>query len=188
LLAGNARFVVGKLTAANAIAERRADVAAAQTPFAMLLTCADSRVPPEHVFDQSLGHIFVCRVAGNILDPDILGSLEYATAHFHPSVLVVMGHQRCGAVKDTVELVRHHQRAPGSIESIVEAITPAVRATRRGSLSEEDYVEAVVRTNAKLVARAIPRKSTIVRDAVAARKLRIVAARYSLDTGRVRLL
>jgi carbonic anhydrase len=188
LMAGNARFVRGSLKGGGGITRRRVEVAAGQTPFAVVLTCADSRVPPEYIFDQSLGDIFDCRVAGNILQPAILGSIEYAVAHFHSPLLVVLGHQRCGAVTDTVELVGKGEKAPGSIQSIVEAIRPAVTATPRGSSSEKDYVEAVIRTNARLVARSLPERSAILGNAVRAKKLRIVPARYSLDSGKVILL
>jgi carbonic anhydrase len=183
LKAGNRRFAQGRLKAHNAVLERRLDVADKQTPFAMILTCADSRVPPEDVFDQRVGDLFVCRVAGNVLEPTMLGSFEYASAHFHSSILVVMGHERCGAVSATVDLVQNGGKAPGSIQSIVREITPAVKATAQGSLSADAYVEEVVKTNARLVARSIARGSTILRTAVQQGKLAIVAARYDLDTG-----
>ena len=188
LMAGNARFVRGRLEAPHAIAERRADVAGGQEPFAILLTCADSRVPPEHIFDQSLGDIFVCRVAGNILGSRLVGSMEYAVKHFHSPLLMVLGHQRCGAVKDTVKLVEKGAKAPGSIQKVVDAIAPIVRATKRGSLGDEAYLDRVIRANANAVARALPRRSRIVAHAVGAGKLRVLAAEYSLDTGKVRLL
>jgi carbonic anhydrase len=185
LAAGNARFVAGKLHGANAIAEQRAHVAGGQQPFAMVLTCADSRVPPELVFDQGLGDLFVCRVAGNVFEPAILGSFEYAVEHFGTPLLVVLGHQRCGAVSAAVEVTRAGGKAPGHIQRLVAAIRPAIRATKKGSLSEEDYVEAVVRTNAKLVARSAVRTSRILGHAARSGKLRVVAARYSLESGRV---
>lgn len=188
LLAGNARFVRGQLTSPNAIAERRQDVAGGQQPFAILLTCADSRVPPEHVFDQSLGHLFVCRVAGNVLESRILGSIEYAIANFHSPLVMVLGHQHCGAVKDTIALLQQGKKAPGSIQAVVDAIAPVVRRTPRGSLGPDAYVERVVRANARAVARQLGHDSAIVRDAVAAGKLRVVAAEYSLASGRVTLL
>ena len=130
----------------------------------MILTCADSRVPPEHVFDQSVGDLFVCRVAGNVLEPGGLGSFEYAIANFgSPAVLMVLGHQRCGAVTDSIKLTKAHQQAPGSIQAIVEAIQPAIAATPQGSMTDAAYSEAVVSANAKLVAREILSRSTIAR-------------------------
>jgi carbonic anhydrase len=188
LMDGNANFVDGKLTNMSAITERREDVAAHQQPFAVILTCADSRVPPEHIFDQTLGHLFVCRVAGNILQSTIVGSIEYAIDHFHTPLVMVLGHQRCGAVEATVELVEKGGTAPGSIGSIVERITPAVKATKRGSKGKEAYVDAVVKTNARLVAREIPARSEIAKKEVDAHTVRVVAADYSLDSGKVILL
>jgi carbonic anhydrase len=188
LMAGNRRFVKGTLKGAAAVVERRIDVAQRQKPFAMALACADSRVPVEHVFDQSVGDIFVCRVAGNILAPSILGSLEFATAGFGSSVLVVLCHERCGAIESTLELIESGSTAPGSIHSIVDAIVPAVRATKRGSLTEAEYADAVIRTNARLVARSLARQSAILRKAVRHGELRIVPAQYHLGSGKVTLL
>ncbi|HEY5340591.1 MAG TPA: carbonic anhydrase [Candidatus Aquilonibacter sp.] len=189
LMAGNAKFVAGSLEATRALAERRADVADEQRPFAMVLCCADSRVPPEHIFDQSVGDLFVCRVAGNILEPGGLGSFEYAVANIgSPAVLIVLGHQRCGAVTDAIKLVKSHQRAPGSIQTIVAAIEPAITATAQGAMSESEYTEAVVRSNAKLVARETVARSAILEKAVAAQHLKVVAARYAIDSGHVTLL
>jgi carbonic anhydrase len=180
--------VRGRLTAPSAIAERRQDVAGGQKPFAIVLTCADSRVPPEHVFDQSLGRLFVCRVAGNLLSPQIVGSMEYAVANFHSPLVMVLGHQHCGAVKDTIKLVESGGSAPGSIQEIVDAIAPVVRKTRRGSLGAEAYLDRVIRENASTVAKQLPGRSTIIRNAVAAGKARVVAAEYSLASGKVALL
>ncbi|SRR6266542_3095728 len=188
LMAGNAKFVKGKLESVNAIAERRADVAGKQKPWAIVLTCADSRVPPEHIFDQSLGDLFVCRVAGNTLEAQIVGSMEYAIEHFHSPLLMVLGHQRCGAVTDTIELVEHGGKAPGSIQSIVDAIAPVVRATKRGSLGDAAYLNKVIAANARAVAKSVQQRSAIVRHAISAKKLRLVAAEYSLDSGKVKLL
>jgi len=188
-MAGNATFVSGTLPAPNALAERRAEVAAKQRPFAMVLCCADSRVPPEQVFDQTVGDLFVCRVAGNILEVGALGSFEYAVANIGtPAVLVVLGHQHCGAVTDAIALTKQHQAAPGSIQTIVAAIQPVIAANPQGHLDDGAYTEAIVRANARHVAHAAVQRSTIIRDAVTAHKLKVVAARYALDSGRVTLL
>jgi carbonic anhydrase len=189
LLAGNAKFVAGSLEAVDALAERRAESAGGQRPFAMVLSCADSRVPPEQIFDQSVGDLFVCRVAGNILEPGGLGSFEYAVANIgSPAVLLVLGHQRCGAVTDAISLLKKHERAPASIQTIIDAIKPAVDETPQGALSESEYAEAVVRANAKLVAHETLARSAIIKKAVDAHQLKVVAARYALDSGRVTLL
>lgn len=188
LMAGNKNFVKGKLKAPNAILERRRDVAGGQKPFAILLTCADSRVPPEHVFDQGLGDVFVCRVAGNILEPHIIGSMEYSVVNFHSLLLMVLGHQRCGAVKDTVKLVETGKKAPGSIQTIVDAITPVVRANPRGQLGDEAYLDKVSKANARAVTKSVLQRSAIIRNAVSQKKLNVVSAEYSLDSGKVQLL
>ena len=105
-----------------------------------------------------------------------------------PAVLIVLGHQRCGAVTDAIKLVKSHQRAPGSIQTIVAAIEPAITATAQGAMSESEYTEAVVRSNAKLVARETVARSAILEKAVAAQHLKVVAARYAIDSGHVTLL
>jgi carbonic anhydrase len=188
LTAGNARFVKGKLKSVNAIVERRQDVRGGQKPYAILLTCADSRVPPEHIFDKSLGDVFVCRVAGNILEPHIIGSMEYSVVNFASLILMVLGHQRCGAVKDTIKLVEKGGKAPGSIQTIVDAIAPVVRATKRGSLGDDAYLDKVVKANARAVTKSVLQRSAIIRKAVDSKKLRVLAAEYSLDSGKVQLL
>jgi carbonic anhydrase len=189
LMDGNASFVTGTLNGGRAVAERRADVAGGQRPFAMVLACADSRVPPEHVFDQSVGDLFVCRVAGNVLEPGTLGSFEYAISYIgSPAVLVVLGHERCGAVIDLVELVKSGRPAGSSIQVIVDAIRPAVNGTPRGRLSDAAYIEAIVRSNARMTARAVTLRSAIVRGAVERHHLKVVPAYYALESGRVTLL
>jgi len=154
-------------------------VAPRQQPFAVVLACADSRVAPELIFDQHLGDLFVCRVAGNVVTPEVLGSIEYAVANFGCSLVVVLGHQRCGAVTDTIELVERGGEAPGHVQSIVDAIAPIVEPS--GSVDE------AVRANAQASAAAI-RDSAIVRDALESAALRVVAAEYELDSGLVSLL
>ena len=185
LLDGNADFVAGRLTSPATMLERRSATATAPDPFAMVLTCADSRVIPEQIFNCTIGDLFVCRVAGNFLEPAMLGSLEYAVLNFKSTaVLFVLGHQRCAAIAATISGVS----APGSIDTIVAAIRPVVETTQRGEMSPDEYVDAVVRANAVHVARSIVKKSAIVRDAIAAKNLKVVAARYSVDSGEVTLL
>ena len=142
---------------------------------------------PEVVFDQGLGDLFVCRVAGNVLEPHVLGSIEYAVENFGCALVVVLGHQRCGAVTDTIALVDAGETAPGSIQRVVDAIAPVIRGTRREA-GDDDYVEEIVRANASAVAQSLLDQSTIVTDAASDEKLRVVAATYSLDSGKVDLL
>ncbi|MBV8601703.1 MAG: carbonic anhydrase [Candidatus Eremiobacteraeota bacterium] len=185
---GNAKFVAGELPAPTAIAERRADTAGGQRPPAMILSCADSRVPTEHVFDQLIGDIFVCRIAGNIATPGTIGSFEFAIANFNSMLLIVMGHEKCGAVGSAIELRKAGTTAPGSIQSIVDAIAPALEATPKGSLEDDAYADEVARMNARLIAKKLQTDSAIVREAVEAKRLKVVPAFYALASGKVTLL
>jgi carbonic anhydrase len=187
-MAGNDRFVQGAPTGDHGIVERRREAAAAQMPPAMVLTCSDSRVPAERVFDQSVGSLFVCRVVGHVLQPAIVGSLEYAVSRFGSSLLVVLGHQRCGAIQDSIAVVESGGVAPGSMESIVDAIRPAIAETPRGGLAPDEYVDAVVRANVRRVAGSLREASGILAAAAGAARLQIVPAHYSLDSGLVEVL
>lgn len=179
LLAGNERFVEGRAAGLDLVA-RREQVAGEQRPFAVILTCSDSRVPAELVFDQGLGDLFVCRVAGNILEPIVVGSIEYAVAQFSPKLVLVMGHERCGAVTAAVELVNGGDSPAGSIHALVDALASVLEP----GMSVDD----AVRANALAGARILPERSAIVRRAAESGALRVVPAEYSLDSGKVVLL
>lgn len=181
LMDGNARFVAGEASQATHDAARRTEVAGGQQPFAILLCCADSRVGPEIVFDQGLGDIFVVRVAGNILNNAVVGSIEYAAGHFGSPLIVVLGHEHCGAVSAAVE----GGHAPGHIHSIVEALRPAVDGAKG---QPGDPVDNAVCANVRLIVERLRTTGPILRELVATDKLRVVGARYDLDTGRVELL
>ena len=145
LMEGNARYAAGKAQHPREDAARRAETASAQKPFAIVLTCADSRVAPELVFDQGLGDIFVIRVAGNVADDDVQASIEYSVEHLNTNLILVMGHQNCGAVKaalGTGEL-------PGHLAGLIERIRPAVEASRA---LPGDATSNAVCANARLVA------------------------------------
>ena len=129
LKTGNQRFVASKLQHPHQSAERRTELATSQHPFAIVLGCADSRTAPEVVFDQGLGDIFVIRVAGNVLNDETLGSIEYGVEHLGAQLIVVLGHERCGAVKAARELIAAKAEAPGHIQSLIKAIQPAVETT-----------------------------------------------------------
>ncbi|HEY4484757.1 MAG TPA: carbonic anhydrase, partial [Nitrospiria bacterium] len=117
LMEGNARYVEGKMLHPNQAADRMGELAKGQHPFAVILGCADSRVPPEIVFDQGLGDLFVLRVAGNIADDAVIGSIEYAVEHLGTTLVFVLGHERCGAVSAAVEVVTKGAKVPGHIGS-----------------------------------------------------------------------
>src|SRR5438309_6180470 len=148
----NADMIFLGMTAEQA-AKRRAELTKNQHPFATIVSCSDSRVPPEIVFDQGLGDLFVVRVAGNVIDDHSLGSVEYSVDHLAVRLIVVLGHQRCGAVKAAKETLAAKTTAPGHIESLVKAIRPAVEATINGDL------ETTIEANVKNVVRAL-RSST----------------------------
>jgi carbonic anhydrase len=126
MIEGNKRYVAGKASHKNQDSTRRMDVTGGQHPFAVVISCSDSRVPPEIIFDQGIGDLFVIRLAGNIVDDAALGSIEYAIEHLGTKYIMVMGHESCGAVKATVQ----GGEAPGHIGSIVKAIQPAIDSVR----------------------------------------------------------
>lgn len=181
LMAGNGFFVNGVPLHPDQSAARRKELAGGQQPFAIVLTCADSRVAPEIYFDQGLGNIFVLRNAGHVLDDHVIGSIEYAVEHLGSSLIVVVGHAKCGAVAATVA----GGHVPGHIASIVDSIEPAVASVAG---QPGDPVDNAVRANARLVAATLERTGPILSEAVAKGKLMIVAARYDLTTGQVEVL
>ena len=174
----NAGMIFLGMTAAQA-AKRRAELTKSQHPFAIILGCSDSRVPPELVFDQGHGDLFVARVAGNVIDDHSLGSIEYAVDHLVVRLIVVLGHQRCGAVKAAKETIAAKTEAPAHIQSLVTAIQPAVEATAKGDL------EATVEANVKNVTQALRSSAPLLKPKVDSGELKVVGAYYSLDTGSV---
>jgi carbonic anhydrase len=183
LLQGNARFVSGHPTHAvpESVAEARAAGANGQQPFAILVSCSDSRVGPEIVFDQGLGTLFVVRTAGEVVDAVALGSIEYAVVHLGSPLIVVLGHERCGAVSAAVAGAKE----PGHIAAVLKAIEPAVEQTKG---EPGDPVENAVRAQARDVARQLQAAKPILADRVQSGQLKVAAARYDLDTGRVEML
>ncbi|MEV0898271.1 carbonic anhydrase [Actinoplanes sp. NPDC049802] len=179
LLAGNRRFVAGRSRHLHQSLARVHDVAAGQNPFAVVLGCADSRVPAEILFDQGVGDIFVNRVAGNVIDDLLLGSIEYAVEEFTPPLIMVLGHERCGAVSATLSAIRTGAEVPGHIGAIVDSLTPIVAPFA----DDPDGVEKAVRANIRAQMRALVEQSEIVRHAVESGETTLVGARYDLDSG-----
>jgi carbonic anhydrase len=169
------------MTAAEA-AKRRAELTKSQHPFATIVSCSDSRVPPEIVFDQGLGDLFVLRVAGNVINDESLGSIEYSVDVVAVRLIVVLGHQHCGAVKAARETIAAKGTAPGHIQSLVTAIQPAVETTAKGDL------EATIKANVDHVAQALRSSTPILKAKVDSGELRVVGGYYSLDTGSVTFL
>lgn len=185
LKAGNARFVAGKTVNCNLMAQVK-ETATAQAPFAAIVGCIDSRVPPELVFDQRIGDVFCARIAGNFINTDIVGSLEFASRVVGTPAIIVLGHSECGAVKGAIDNVKL-----GNLTEALAKIRPAVEATKAdGDRSSKNaaFVQAVAVTNAKLGAERLPQLSPILQELVAAKKLQIAAAMHDVATGRVTFL
>lgn len=181
---GNRDFLAGKAVRQDADGRRRLEIARAQYPIAVLVSCSDSRVPPELLFGRGLGELFIIRNAGNTIDTVAMGSLEYAVAELNVPLVVVMGHERCGAVAAAVSVVEEAATFPGSIGRMVEPIIPAVLAARR--TRPADLLDASVRANvSRTVTRLREFSEPMVLDRLRAGKLRIVGARYDLDDGTV---
>jgi carbonic anhydrase len=186
---GNARFASsGRLSAAFASRDRRAELAAGQQPFAIVLGCSDSRVPAEIVFDQGLGDLFVIRVAGNIVAPSQVGSVEFAAERYSTRLVVVMGHSQCGAVLATIdELRRPTADQSPNLRSIVDRVRPSVEpllASVQGIVSD-DIVAAAVRANTRASVEHLRHGSAVLERLIANAGLRVVGAEYSLESGRV---
>ena len=178
---GNQRFATGALGERTQIVEHRTELAKGQHPFAIIIACADSRLSPEILFDQGLGELFVIRNAGNLLDDHVIGSVEYAVEHLHATLVVVLGHSACGAVTAAVG----GGEAPGHLRAIVESLAPAVAMARK---KPGDPIENAVRINARLSAAALAESEPILREAVTASRIKVVAARYDLASGQVEFL
>ena len=180
LLAGNKRFVAGAPARKEIGEKRRRELARGQHPFAIVLSCSDSSVPPEMIFDQGLGDLFVIRDAGNVADPVVIGSIEYAVEHLHVPLLVVLGHSGCGAVKATLEA---RKRPAGNFGSITDEILPAVVEARKSH--KTDILNEAVQDNVKNTCSEIVRRSKVIQYLVSKGKFSIVAAEYYTDTGKV---
>lgn len=181
LLDGNARFVTSSAGHPHQDAARREVLAGGQAPFAIVVSCSDSRVPPEVVFDQGLGDLFVIRVAGNVVDDLGLASIEYAAEHLGTKLVMVLGHERCGAVTAAVQ----GGHLPGHLPTLMEALQPAVDAHRE---AHGDPVEGAMLANIELTAANIRSSAPILAGLVAGGELRVVGARYDLDTGAVEVV
>lgn len=182
---GNQRFVDAAMLHPDQNAAARQRLSAEQQPFAVVLSCSDSRLPPEVIFDQGLGDLFVVRVAGNIIDRDGMGSIEYAVDHLETPLVMVVGHQNCGAVSATLEVLRPPYTPPhGDIAVLVDAITPAVgvAGSRPG-----DLLDNSIRANAEQSRDQIMH-SPELRKFLDSGALRVVAGYYSLDTGRITVI
>ena len=179
---GNRLFVAGKgVRPQQTGAERRAALAHAQRPFCVLVGCSDSRVSPELLFGRGLGELFIVRNAGNVVDLAAMGSIEYGVAVLGAPLVVVLGHERCGAVQAAVDVVEKDTEFPGSIGQMIEPILPAVlRAKREG---EHDLLDRAVRHNVARIVERLRGTEQMLQEPLRQGRLKIVGARYDLDDG-----
>ena len=163
-------------------AKRRAELTKSQHPFAIILSCSDSRVPPEIVFDEGLGDLFIIRVAGNVLNDEGLGSIEYGVDVLGARLIVVLGHQSCGAVDAAMKTVAAKGKAPGHIQSLVTAIKPVVDSTPKSDL------DTMIKANVKYVVEALRSSTPILKAKVDSGDIQVIGGYYTLDNGAVTFL
>lgn len=188
LMDGNARFASGVVSSPRRAPKDFTALAAGQRPEALVIGCSDSRVPPEILFDQGVGDLFVVRVAGNVVNDAgavVKGSIEYAVAELKVPLVVVLGHSNCGAVKTAVQHITDNDPLPGAIGELVALIKPAVE---RAKTQSGDTLENAVRANVALGVERIKSLSPILSDAVAAGRVKVIGATYELHTGKVRVV
>ncbi|MEW6733015.1 MAG: carbonic anhydrase [Acidobacteriota bacterium] len=178
LIQGNERFANNNMQSRDLSAAKLTELAKGQNPFAIVLACSDSRVSPELIFDQSLGDIFVVRVAGNIMDEAALGSIEYAAEHLKSPLIFVLGHEKCGAVTAATE----EKGAPGNIQYLVNEIKPAVK---KAKLQGGDLVAKSVDENVRNVVATMAGRSEILTHLLKENKVKLAGGTYSLSTGKV---
>ncbi len=185
LMDGNKRFTSDTLSRKNVGEARRKELTKGQQPYAIVVTCSDSRVSPEIMFDEGLGQLFVIRVAGNVLDPVSLGSVEYAAEHLHSPLLILLGHDHCGAVTAALDT---KSKPEGNIVAIVRKIMPAVKkATLKGG-TKDDILNNAVRENVSLTQNYMLRKSPVLKHLIDTGELKVVTGVYHLDSGAVEIL
>src|SRR5207249_3280599 len=181
LMQGNERFVSGNFVTRDLSSAKRTELAGGQHPFAVVLTCSDSRVAPELLFDQSIGDIFVIRVAGNVTDKAGLGSIEYAAEHLNTPLILVLGHEKCGAVTAATK----GDAAEGNIQFLVNEIKPAVQ---KAKTLGGDLVEKSVDENVRYVVSTMPARSEIINKLLKEGKVKLAGGTYSLSTGKVNIV
>lgn len=185
LMMGNERYVSNKPLPADFSATRAA-LAGGQNPYASLLSCADSRISPELCFDAERGDLFVTRVAGNFVTPEILASLEYGAAVLKSPLIMVLGHTSCGAINAAIKAVKNDEDFPGHIQQLTSSLAPAVDAAIKKN--PKDLENTAVRENVRLNVVALQNSTPILRKLVQEKKLRVVGGVYDLNTGRIDLI
>lgn len=186
---GNQRFVHGETNHTKLLThQQRAEMAQSQEPFAIVLGCSDSRVPAEMVFDQGLGDLFVIRVAGNIVAPSQVGSVEFAAESFHCPIVIVLGHTHCGAIHSTIEALRNPDKtSSANLMSIVNRVRPSVEILMQTELKDdlEKLSVHAIRSNVFASVNQLRHGSAVLEGLIAQGKLKVVGAEYSLETGEV---
>lgn len=182
---GNDKFLTDSPLRSVQGRDRRLEIARGQTPFAVLVSCSDSRVPPEVLFGTGLGELFIVRNAGNTVDTVALGSIQYGVAVLGAPLIVVLGHQRCGAVEAAVAVVEKNATFPGSIGQMVEPIVPAVLKARAAGFKGDELLDEAVRQNVRRVVERLRTSEPLLIEPLRAGKLKVVGARYDLDDGKV---
>jgi len=188
---GNQHFASDEFLCETATSQSvRDELATGQEPFAIILGCSDSRVPAELVFDQGLGDLFVIRVAGNIVAPSLIGSVEFAATNFGTRLVVVMGHTQCGAIEATVEAMQHPEwDQSANLCSIVDRVRPAVAGVMGAGVEDPaELIKRSVRANVELSVRQLREESAVLRSLMETDGLVVVGAEYSLETGVVEFL
>lgn len=181
LMSGNKRYVIAKQLHSNLTSERRTELKDGQCPIAIIVGCSDSRVPPELIFDQGLGDLFVVRVAGNILDDVVLGSIEYAASHLGTSLVMILGHLRCGAIEATA--------AGGSMEGQLSCLAAAIQPSLNEVKNKPgELINNAAKATAKMIAEELSLSGPILAERVNTAKLKVVAAFYDLETGVVEVI
>ncbi|MCK4303163.1 MAG: carbonic anhydrase [Candidatus Eisenbacteria sp.] len=181
LMVGNKRYVSSRQIHPHQAAEHRAALHDGQCPFAVILGCSDSRVPPEVIFDQGLGDLFVIRVAGNVIDDLVLASIEYAAAHLHTPLIMVLGHSQCGAITATANGGEFH----GHLSCVANALQSAVNAAKD---QPGELVNNAAKANARMLAKLLQKSEPILSGLVASERLKVFAAYYDMDSGVVEIL
>ncbi|WP_157263475.1 carbonic anhydrase [Azohydromonas aeria] len=183
---GNANFLADRLPPDPPDhASRRLELARSQTPFAVLVSCSDSRVPPELLFGAGLGELFIVRNAGNTVDTVALGSIQYAVQVLGAPLILVMGHERCGAVDAAVSVVQKNATFPGSIGQMIEPIIPAVLKARSAGGKDDELLDLAVRENVRRTVLRLRESEPSLIEPQRGGRLRVVGARYDLDDGKV---
>ena len=184
LMKGNARYIDG-LTKRHDFKHEREVLSNGQSPFAAVLSCADSRIAPELCFDTARGDVFVCRVAGNFADEEIIASFEYAVSVLNTPLILVLGHEACGAVDATIKSIKDGTTLPGHLPALVHALTPAVQTAQQ---QPGNLLANAIRSNVAMNVDRLKTTAPILQAAVDDKKLRLVGGIYELKTGRVELL